>query len=121
MKESKSDILTLCIAATILILSILWMKNHVAENTYDKSMYIVRKECSAISNKDIVELYAGEYVELVLKKTSQGYKIRIMENNSECYIQDISLLRKATKKDSIAYNNHKNFINAIRKAIKEEK
>lgn len=40
-----------------------------------------------------------------------------MENGIECYIQDIDLLRKATQRDSIAYNNEKRFREAIRKAI----
>lgn len=117
---SSSDKITLFVTALVVILAIVWLRNQLVQNPFDKDMYIVRNAYSATSKQGMIELDAGEPVEVVLKKTLKGYKIRIMENGTECYIQDIGILRKATQRDSIVYGNEMRFRDAIRKAIKEE-
>ena len=117
MKKSKNDNIFAIIIIIFAVLLLVWIKNYIVLHTFDKDMYIVKREYTATSGKGTIELYTGECVEVILKKTNHGYKVRTMENGIECYIQDIDLLMKATQRDSIAYNNEKRFREAIRKAI----
>ena len=117
MKKSKNENIFSLIVIIFVVLLLVWIRNYIIQHTFDKDMYIVKREYTATSDKGTIELYAGECVEVILKKTNHGYKVRTMENGTECYIQDVDLLRKATQRDSIAYNNEKRFREAIRKAI----
>lgn len=121
MKKSEAKSVISLITIMVVILLLIWSRNYITQNTFDKDMYIVKREYSAISDKGIIKLYAGEYIEVVLKKSSHGYKVRIMESGIECYIQDVDLLQKATKADSIRYRNEKKFIEAIREAVDANK
>lgn len=113
---NKSDYAMLLFTAIVVITAFIWLKTN--QNEFDDDMYIIQRDCSAISDEEITELYAGECVEVALKKTSNGYKVRRMEEKSEYYIQNIDLLRKATHIDSITYRNEKVLREAIRKAAK---
>jgi len=119
MKESEFDNILALIIVIFVILFLVWIKNYIKQNTFDKDMYIVKRECTVTSNQGTIELSAGECVEVILKKTTRGYKVRTMEDGTECYIQDIDLLRKATRRDSSLYNNEKRFREAMREAIKK--
>lgn len=121
MKTSEAKGIISLITIMALILFLIWIRNYITQNAFDKDMYIVKREYSAISDRGIIELYPGEYVEVVLKKSSHGYKVRIMENGRVCYIQDVDLLQKATKADSIRYRNKQKTIEAIREAVNANK
>lgn len=68
MKKSKNDNIFAIIIIIFAVLLLVWIKNYIVLHTFDKDMYIVKREYTATSGKGTIELYTGECVEVILKK-----------------------------------------------------